>query len=209
MVSRLPLVLAVLLVLSACGRAAAAPEGAWAGVELARPMAKPHLVLTDTDGNPYDLVGRTAGRTTLVYFGYTSCTDICPIHLAQLAQVMARNDMPRDIAVVFITVDPRRDTPEVMRRYLDSFDPRFVGLTGSVAEIDEAQRMFGLPIARPETDDPGVYGHAGQVFAFAPDGVARTVYPYGTRQTQWVHDLPLLDAIPAATTAVPATEAGS
>ncbi|HEC08114.1 MAG TPA: SCO family protein [Acidimicrobiales bacterium] len=198
MVSRLPLVLTVLLVLSACGRAAATSESTWAGVELAQPMAKPQLVLTDTDGNPYDLVERTAGRTTLVYFGYTSCTDICPIHLAQLSQVMSRNDMPRDVTVILITVDPERDTPEVLRRYLDSFDPEFVGLTGTVAEVEEAQRMFGLPVARPELDDPGVYGHAGQVFAFAPDGLARTVYPYGTRQTQWVHDLPLLADIPAA-----------
>ena len=96
------------------------------------PLAKPDFTLTDTSGAPFDFRAETDGKLTLLFFGYTSCPDICPIHLANLAAVLRQisPDFQRRIQVVFVGVDAPRDTPERMRSWLDSFDARFVGLTG-------------------------------------------------------------------------------
>lgn len=190
--------LLVTLVLLATGCAASAlePGGDFAGIELDPPMAIPDVVLTDTSGNPYDLREQFADKIGLVYFGYTSCPDICPVHLAQIDSVLAMGDQPENVEVVLITVDPERDDPQTMRRFLDQFDKRFVGLVGSPEELADAQRSFGLAVASKEGDgDDYTLGHAGQVFAFAPDGFAYTIYPQGTRQSHWADDLPELAQI--------------
>jgi protein SCO1 len=164
------------------------------GTVLEPPQPKPEFVLTDTEGQPFDFQAETEGKLTLLYFGYTYCPDICPVQLAQLAAVMDRlPDVERNSVVVFVTVDPERDSPEVMRSFLDTFDSKFIGLTGTVDQVEAAQRAAGVPVAVKigEGDDYSM-GHAGQVIAYAPDGLAYTEYPYGTRQTQWVHDLPLI-----------------
>ena len=185
------------LLIAACGGSSDF-EGAYAGVDLAIPLEKPDVVLTDTAGHPFDLRAETEGLLTLVYFGYTNCPDICPIHLAQLTQVLERPQMPDNVTVVFITVDPERDDPASIKRFLSSYRDGIVGLTGTQAELDAAQILFDVPLARREgSGDDYTFGHAGQVFAFAPDGFAYSVYPQGTRQTHWVRDLPVIDAIKA------------
>jgi len=164
------------------------------GTVLEPPEPKPEFVLTDTQGQPFDFTTKTEGKLTLLYFGYTFCPDICPVQLAQLAAVMDRlPDVERNSVVVFVTVDPERDTPEVIRTFLDNFNSTFVGLTGTVDQVEAAQRAAGVPVA-VKIGDGADYsmGHASQVIAYAPDGLAYTEYPYGTRQTQWVHDLPLI-----------------
>jgi protein SCO1/2 len=164
------------------------------GTVLEPPQPKPEFVLTDTNGRQFDFQKQTAGRLTLLYFGYTFCPDICPVQLAQLAAVMNRlPDVERNSVVVFVTVDPERDTSQVIRTFLDKFDSKFVGLTGTVDQVEAAQRAAGVPVA-VKIGDGADYsmGHASQVIAYAPDGLAYTQYPYGTRQTQWVHDLPLI-----------------
>lgn len=164
------------------------------GTVLQPPEPKPEFVLTDTQGQPFDFQAETEGKLTLLYFGYTYCPDICPVQLAQLAAVMDRlPDVERNSVVVFVTVDPDRDTPQVIRSFLDKFNTKFVGLTGTIEQVEAAQRAAGVPVA-VKIGDGADYsmGHASQVIAFAPDGLAYTQYPYGTRQTQWVHDLPLI-----------------
>lgn len=157
-------------------------------------MPKPEFVLTDTSGRSFDFRAETAGKLTLLYFGYTYCPDVCSVQLAQIASVL--NTLPavdRDTVVVFVTVDPERDTPEIIRAFLDKFDSTFVGLTGSVSDVAAAQLAAGLPVASKLGDPPDyAMSHSGAVLAFAPDGFAYTQYPFGTRQTQWAHDLPKL-----------------
>ncbi|MCP4224574.1 MAG: SCO family protein [Actinomycetia bacterium] len=195
----LVLLLGALVTLSGCAASALDQEGPYAGIELEVPLPIPAVVLTDTDGQPYDLQEHLAGRLGLVYFGYTSCPDICPVHLAQLESVLEQGDMPANVQVVFISVAPDRDDPAGIRRFLDQFDKRFVGLVGDHEELADAQRAFGVPVAAKEGDgDDYTFGHAGQVFAFAPDGVAYTVYPQGTRQSHWSQDLPKLAEITPA-----------
>ena len=92
-----------------------------------------------------------------------------------------------------MTVDPERDTPEVVRRFLDSFNSDFVGLVGSQDEVEVAQIAAGVPIAVVEgTGTEYTVGHAGQMLVYAPNGLGYSVYPFGTRQSDWMHDLPIL-----------------
>jgi protein SCO1/2 len=187
-------VLAIVPVACSAAGTSTTSGSVFGGTLLEPPEPKPEFVLTDTHGQPFDFRTETEDRLTLLYFGYTFCPDICPVQLAQLAAVMDRlPDVERNSVVVFVTVDPERDTPEVIRSFLDKFDTKFVGLTGTVEQVEAAQRAAGVPVA-VKIGDGADYsmGHAGQVIAYAPDGLAYTEYPYGTRQTQWVHDLPLI-----------------
>jgi protein SCO1/2 len=190
--SRLSLMLIVMLTIVSCGGAVA--TGQYQGIALEQPTEKPAFSLTDTNGEAYDFVARTEGRLTILYFGYLNCPDICPVHLAQIAETF--DQLPaiaRDAEVVFVSVDPERDSPSEIRDFLDRFDRRFVGLTGSAEELEVAQSAAGVPVARKvgEGDDYTV-DHAGQVLVFAPDGRGYTVYPFGTRQTEWANDLQIL-----------------
>lgn len=186
---------ALALLLAACsGTGTATGEGGFVGRVVDNPAPKPAFTLLDTEGRPFDFAAETEGRLTLLYFGYTHCPDICPVHLAQLTEIFREHpDLGRQTTVVFVTVDPERDTPAVVGDFLDSFDPDFVGLTGSVEEVAAAQTAAGVAVAgKVGEGDDYTMAHAGQVIAYAPDGLNYTQYPFGTRQEDWLHDLPIL-----------------
>ncbi|MBW3660791.1 MAG: SCO family protein [Gemmatimonadetes bacterium] len=172
------------------------PADGLVGVVTPEPLPKPDVPLLDTEGETYSVAEETAGKLTFVFFGYTHCPDVCPIHMANLAAALDHlgRDVRRRVAVVFVTTDPARDTPRRIREWLDRWDRGFVGLRGGEAEVEEIQRSLKLPpsVEEPPREDGGyMVGHAAQVVAFAPDG--RTVlYPFGIRQSDWVHDIPLL-----------------
>ncbi len=211
------LVLALLAISGGCapeaGRAGG-PDGtgAYRGSPLPEPLPRPDFTLTDTEGRPFSFRDRTEGHPTLLFFGYTWCPDICPVHMANIGQVL--EEMPGALArrfrVVFVTTDPERDTPERLREWLGRFHRSFIGLRGSIEEVNAIQASLGLPPSfRGEPGPDGFYevGHAAAVIAFAPDGPARLRYPFGTRQSDWAHDLPLLaggDVGGGADTAEPA-----
>ena len=202
------LVAAVLLVLvgglAACGTDASS-DGAAAttvtttqtglrGSRIEPPSPKPEFTLTDTAGQPYDFAAETAGKLTYLYFGYTNCPDICQIRMSQLTAVLARPNVPT-ATVVFVTSDPERDTGPVLRQWLAHFNPTFVGLTGTPAEVAAAQEAAGVPVARKQpTGTPGEYlmDHPSSMLAFAPDGKGYTEYPYGTKIQEYVHDARIL-----------------
>jgi protein SCO1/2 len=189
------LVAVVAIVLAACRPGVA--TGDLQGVVLETPQAKGSFVLTDTAGDAYDFGERTEGKLALLYFGYTECPDICPVHLAQIAEVLDQNaELARSTEVVFVSVDPDRDTFAEIREFLDHFDTRFVGLTGTHEELAAAQEAVGVPPARVfgEGDDYTV-DHAGWVLAYAPDGLGYSIYPFGTRQSEWSNDLQALASI--------------
>ncbi len=188
----------VALIFAACGSGPVSDD--LRGVALAEPTPKPDFTLTDTAGEPYHFAEETDGKLTLLYFGYTNCPDICPVHLAQIAETFEQiPQLASSAEVVFVTVDPERDTPEALRAFLDNFDRRFVGLTGTRDELEQAQKAVGVPVAFTVEEDDGTYSvqHAGQVFAWAPDGLLYAQYPFGTRQSDWLNDLQILAEIPA------------
>ena len=114
--------------------------------------------------------------------------------LEQLSELFERlPEVRRNSTVVFVTVDPERDSPAVIRSFLDAFSSEFVGLTGSPMELQLAQEAAGVPPAVKEgAGDDYTMAHAGQVLVYAPDGRGYSVYPFGTRQSEWMHDLPIL-----------------
>ena len=190
------LVMAISLILSACG--GPSEDKAYSGLELDKPRLMPDPILIDTQGQRFAMRSDTQGSVRLVYFGFTSCPDICPVHLEQLSNVLARPGMPPNIKVLFVTVDPETDTPAVIRDFLNQFSVDFIGLTGSEEQIVEVQRQFSALVALAASDEeqtPKDLGHDGRVFAFAPDGLGRTQYPHPTRQTTWTRDLPKLAAL--------------
>ena len=163
------------------------------------PLAKPDLVLRTTEGASFDLKQETEGFVTLLFFGYTSCPDLCPVQLANIATAMHRMDpkLASRIKVVFVTVDPRRDTPSVVRAWLDHFDRRFIGLTGDSASIASAftQLRLGHPMAPlPASSNSTDYtiNHTVVVLAFTTDNLAHVAYPSGIRADDWAKDLAIL-----------------
>ncbi len=164
------------------------------------PGPRPEFTLENTEGQPFDFRAGTADQLALLFFGYTNCPDICPVHMAGIAAVL--RDLPwevRDrIRVVFVTTDPVRDTPERLREWLAGFDPSFVGLRGEIDEVNRIQTDLGLPASVRLADrgdgEPGYeVGHAAQVLVFGGSDL-RLAYPFGTRQADWKRDLPRLVA---------------
>lgn len=194
---RLTVLVAAGFLIAGCGRALATDE--LQGVVVESPQPKPNFSLTATDGETYEFADRTEGKLTLLYFGYINCPDICPVHLAQIAEVFGQVPAAaRDTVVVFVSVDPDRDSPEAIREYLDRFDHRFIGLTGTEEELEEAQVAANVPLAyRVGEDENYAVEHAGWVIAYAPDGLNHAIYPFGTRQTTWRNDFPILAGIEA------------
>jgi protein SCO1/2 len=169
----------------------------WGGTAVDPALPRPDFTLADTDGQPFDFGTETQGRLTLLFFGYTNCPDVCPVHMATLSAALDTPGMPEP-TVVFVTTDPQRDTAEGLRSWLDQFDPAFVGLRGTpdqIAAAEAAAQVGGSAVIQPEDEADGSdyeVGHAAQIIAYTPDDQAHVVYPFGVRREDWVNDLPRL-----------------
>jgi protein SCO1/2 len=204
------LLLAAGLALSACGsdggdQAAAAEEhdhsggGAatlegpgdeYAGIDLRDPFQRPTFTLTDSSGASYDFAAATAGRPTLLFFGYTNCPDVCPSTMADVALALRDTDpaLAEQVQVVFVTTDPAADTPPVLGEYLDRFDAdlptRFIGLTGDQEAIDQAQLSAGVPLA----EDAGRL-HSSLLLLYGADDEAHVAFDAGNTARDIAGDL--------------------
>lgn len=209
---------------TACGGSGREGESRYEG--LAVPASElrqvPEMVFADTDGNDFHLAADTQGQVRLVYQMFTNCPDICGVQLAQIASVLNRPGAPTNVAVLAVTVDPDRDTPEVLRAYLDQFSDDFTGLIpDSEQQLTDLQNALGAlasikvfdtttTSAAHMSHDHGEAGdmaamdhgdvdydiaHDARVFAYAPNGYGYAQYPHPTRQTQFDHDLPILAGI--------------
>lgn len=116
------------------------------------------------------------GKPVLVFFGFTNCPDVCPTTLTQLSVVMKKlGPQADDVQVLLVSVDPGRDTPDVMKKYTASFGPWLLGLTGSEEDLDTFRKAYGVYAAMESSDDKGAYNvmHSAAVFAFDSKGKAR------------------------------------
>lgn len=173
------------------------------GSVLQEPYEMPDATLTATDGSSFNLRADTDARVTLLFFGYTHCPDVCNTVLANLASALRRTtpEVREQAQVVFVTTDPARDTPEVIREYLDRFDPSFVGLTGELPVVRRAATAVGVPLEGRQPLAGGGYevGHGTQVLGFQDAGgekseTARVIWSTGTPVDDLVHDVELLAA---------------
>lgn len=146
--------------------------------EAARPL--PAIALLDQSGEAFDL-GRMRGHWSLLFFGFTHCPDVCPTTLALLADVRRQlADLPPEAIpeVVLATVDPARDTPEVLAQYVAHFDPTFTGLTGSPDAIAAFARDLGVAvlIGVPAADGSYTVDHSAAVFLIDPDAAFTALF---------------------------------
>ena len=147
-------------------------------LDSARPLAE--FALTDSLGHNYRR-DNLRGQWTLMFFGFTNCPDVCPTTLAALADVRRQlKDLPQAElpAVVFVSVDPGRDTPEALGRYVAHFDPQFLGVTGKLEALEVLTRVLGVAvfIGVPEEDGGYTVDHTAAIFLIDPDAALRAVF---------------------------------
>jgi protein SCO1/2 len=197
------LALGVLLLISGCtaaptaptGQRNADPAGYTGGSSLPEPYSMPEVSLTDTSGRPYNLSTTPSKPVTLLFFGYTHCPDVCVAVLSDVSLALQRlAPADRDqIQMIFITTDPARDQEKRIRRYLDRFNPTFVGLTGPMSTIKRAASDVGVEIEGMRKLPSGGYevGHSAQVIGFSRNsGVV--IWTPGTSVGALKHDFALL-----------------
>jgi len=184
-----------LLVLGSCRKAETASVGL-AGVRITPAVAKPEFTLRDVRGRPFDFQRETRGKITLLFFGYTHCPDVCPLQMANIAAALKRSDrkVVRDVAVVFVTTDSARDSPQRLAQWLANFDSSFVGLIGTEQRVNAIQAgLKFLPQSVRDGAGPDyTIAHSAVVLAFTLDDSAHVLYPSGIEPTAWARDLALL-----------------
>jgi protein SCO1/2 len=185
---------AALLWMWGMAAAVAAPDtGVLKAGVLSPVMAAPEIRLQGTDGKALNLA-RYRGKVVLLAFGFSSCGEVCPITLATLAGARRKlGTAAADVQVVYVTVDPERDDAARMKKYLATFDPTFIGGVGTRAEIDVAQKNYGISSTKQVYAD-GNYtiGHSSSIYIIDRAGGLRAVMPYGHSSDDFVHDLKIL-----------------
>lgn len=172
----------LLALFAALGLAAAACSGGGSEPPLKGSAISGRFALTDQDGRPAD-DGQFRGKYRIVYFGFTHCPDVCPTDLVQIGQGLKRfekDDPARAARVqpIFISVDPERDTPAVLKQFVYAFHPRLIGLTGSERQLADAKKNFAVYSAREAaTGEAYNVNHSRIAFLIGPEGEPITMLP--------------------------------
>jgi protein SCO1/2 len=180
------------LVLGACGRLGGNTTP-FQGADITGSDIGTHLRLRDTGGAERTLADYR-GKAVVVVFGFTHCPDVCPTTLANLAATMRQLGADAvQVQVLFVTIDPRRDTPPLLQQYVGAFDPHFIGLTGDEAAVQRTVKDFKLYVEqRPLGNGDYTVDHSAQVFAFDRQGRVRLVIPQTSSPEAIASDLHLL-----------------
>ena len=150
--------------------------------------------LKDPDGKVRTLAD-FRGKAVVVFFGYTQCPDVCPTTLATLAQAMKELGPDADrVQVLFVTVDPERDTPDLLAKYVPSFDPRFLGLWGDADATARTAKEFKVLYQKVPGATPGSYtmDHSAGTYIYDPQGRLRLYVSYGQGPDVFTHDIKAL-----------------
>jgi protein SCO1 len=158
--------------------------------------AKPADTLTDDAGQPFNIRTMTKGTVTLLFFGYTHCPDLCPLTMANTAAALRMLPAAQQakVKVLFVSVDPGRDTLARLRSWLGNFYPSFIGLRAPLSAVEALERQTGLPIGATFNDGAGAaqLDHATEMFAYSTDNVAHEAFFPSTPPADMAHDLALL-----------------
>jgi len=147
--------------------------------------------LVDHNGQPRTLED-FRGKVVVVFFGFTHCPDVCPTTLAELARAVKQLGPDGErVQVLMVTVDPERDTPEVLKEYVTALDPRFVGLTGDPDAIARTAREFKVFYQKSPGATPETYSvdHSSGSYVFDPKGRLRLLVTYGQGVDVFAHDI--------------------
>lgn len=171
----------------------AAPE--FRGMVVTPPSLAADFTLTDQWGGSFRL-SSVRGKVVLMFFGYTFCPDVCPATMLQykaVRQLLAR-DADR-VALLFVSVDPERDTPERLREYLGHFDPAIIGLTGTPESVARVAADYGVVAEKvpvPRSSAGYLMNHTALIYLVGPSGYLRAVFPHGSAVEDIVHDVRLV-----------------
>lgn len=152
------------------------------------------FLLTDFDGHKRQ-IGDFRGKVVALFFGYTHCPDVCPTTLSELASARRKLGPDADrLQVIFVTADPERDTPDILKQYLTAFDPTFLGLRGTLEQTAQTAKAFKVIIQKTPGADASSYSvdHSSGTYVYDTRGRLRLYMSYGQSADLFAHDIALL-----------------
>jgi protein SCO1/2 len=156
------------------------------------PRLAPDFTLQGSDGHELR-ISRFRGKVVLLAFGYSSCTEVCPVTLATFAQTRRKlGTAAAGVQVVYVTVDPQRDVPGRLKTFLGSFDSTFIGGTGTEAQLAAVRRDYGVTASKIPYQDSYTYTHSSFTYLIDRSGRIRALMPYGHSADDYVNDLSIL-----------------
>jgi protein SCO1/2 len=180
---------ALAVLLAGCNRAGDGAAPGFRGIDLTGAPYGRNFRLTDADGRERTLADYQ-GKAVLMYFGFVQCPDVCPTALIRAAKVKQLLGADGDkLQVIFITVDPERDTPEVIKAYTAAFDPSFIGLYGDAKRTRETADEFKVYYKQVPTGSSYTMDHSALSYAFDPQGRLRLALRHEQTAEDYAHDL--------------------
>jgi protein SCO1/2 len=156
------------------------------GVVISPSPNAPEISLINQFGHPFSLATEK-GNVVLIYFGYTNCPDNCPLTMAKLKEVLAElKNQSSNIVVIMVTTDPGRDSPEKLKNYLANFNPQFLGLSGSVTDLEKVWKDYGVTVL------DGGETHSDRVYVIDQQGHFRLTFPFEMSPADIAGDLRIL-----------------
>ncbi len=159
------------------------------------PRMAPDFSLRGSDGTELKL-SRFRGKLVVLEFGYTFCPDVCPVSLAMLAEARKKlGAQAADVQVIYVTVDPERDTAEHMRKFLAAFDPTFIGATGTPAQLEKVRKDYGITATKKMMDGSKTaytVHHSSYLYFVDSKGSLRALMPFGRTADDIAHDARIL-----------------
>ena len=156
------------------------------GAVISPPWNSPDIRLTDHNGQPF-VLSNQRGKVVLLYFGYVNCPDECPLTMAHIKLALqSLGDRAKDVQVVMVSTDPARDTPQALKDFMDHFDPSFLGLTGTPAELQKAWKDYGVTV------ENGGETHSTYLYVIDPSGNVRETFLPDTEPKDIATDVGLL-----------------
>ena len=185
---------AAALALAGCDKLAPGSRTPFNGVDITGSDLGPDFRLTDHNGKERTLAD-FKGKAVAMFFGYTHCPDVCPTTLSDMANALkALGPDGQRVQVLFVTVDPKRDTPELLKGYVPAFNPTFLGLYGDAAATAKVTKDFRIYAAERPGKTPESYtvDHSAQTLVFDAKGKLRLMLAYGTPGDKIASDLRIL-----------------
>jgi len=177
----------ICLICAACNRNP--DDAALYGTDITAAAIKPAFNLIDHQGKPQK-IENFAGKVVVINFGYTHCPDVCPTTLLDLANALKlMGSSAEQVQVLFVTVDPARDTQEVLAQYVPSFNPTFIGLRGDDKQLDEVVKSFKAYYAKADDKKNYTVDHSAGSYVLDKNGNVRIYIQFGEKSAHIAHDL--------------------